>query len=90
MTVSAGSSHSIDVLIGERPGSEFQASLLIEKEGVEYKKGGAGNPILPTFRVTDAKIPDILKDKVPPFDPDGPVWRLEADNKPKSLFDRPR
>ena len=53
----AGQFYDMEVLIGERPGGLFYVVLLVEEEGVEYKKDGGGNPILPLFRTAAAKLP---------------------------------
>ena len=40
---------NLDIGIGEKPGGSFWIILNIEEEGVEYKKGPDGRPILPLF-----------------------------------------
>lgn len=73
--VQAGEFYPMEVLIGEQPGGSTFASLLIEKEGVDYKKDAKGNPILPVFRLTNTKLPD--KGEFPPHTDDGPIWKAE-------------
>ncbi|MBA3960409.1 MAG: hypothetical protein H0X40_00710 [Chthoniobacterales bacterium] len=73
----AGTYYDMSVLIGEQPGGKFFADLLVEKEGATYEKDSRGNPILPRFRVSNIGPPTGDKDKLPPFMPNGPVWRAE-------------
>ncbi len=54
VNMEAGKPYPIDVVIGEFPGGEFKAWLLVRKEGAEYKKDSKGNPILPLFRLASA------------------------------------
>ncbi|MEO6971405.1 MAG: hypothetical protein ABI217_10975 [Chthoniobacterales bacterium] len=75
----AGNSYDMEILIGEQPGGEFFADLLIEKDGTTYEKESHGSPILPIFRVADGKMPALKSaQKIPPFMPNGPVWRAEV------------
>jgi hypothetical protein len=72
----AGQTYPIEILIGEIPGGYFNVSLLIEEIGVNYEKDPGGSPILPLFRV-DPSLPNPdLKGEAPPFDPNGPVWKV--------------
>jgi hypothetical protein len=74
--VKAGQSYPIEILISEIPGGFFSASLLFQESGVEYPKTPEGSPILPIFRF-DQTIPDgTNQDDAPPFDPNGPVWKV--------------
>lgn len=67
------------ILIGEQPGGEFFADLLIEKDGASYEKESHGSPLLPIFRLADAKMPAVKSsEKLPPFAPGGPIWRAEV------------
>ena len=78
-SATAGSFYDMEILIGEQPGGEFFADLLIEKDGVTYEKESHGSPVLPIFRVADGKMPALKSgQKLPPFLPNGPVWRAEA------------
>ncbi len=88
ITVEAGKSYPIEILIGEQPGGDLHAILLLEKQGQEYKKDSHGNPILPVFRMGAGK-PPVLKqgETLPPHDPDGPIWRASSETKPKSALD---
>ena len=52
----------MQVLIGEIPGGNFCARLVVEKEGEDYPKNRDGMPVLPVFKT--AKIPDVVKDKI--------------------------
>ena len=75
--VEAGQSYAMEVLIGEQPGGEGFATLLQEVEGVAYDKDSKGNPILPVFRMADAKPEASTADApYPPHRDDGPVWKV--------------
>ena len=69
----------MEVLLGEWPGGDFKAWLMIEKEGVEYEKDTKGNPILPIFKLA-AGQPTHSGGEAPVFAKTGPVWKAE---KPK-------
>jgi hypothetical protein len=69
-----GTSYPIEILIGETPGGFFFGYLLIEEIGAQYQKDPSGSPILPLFRL-DNNPPAVPKPG-PPFDPNGPVWKL--------------
>ena len=78
-SVTVGNYYDMEVLIGEQPGGEFFADLLIEKDGASYQKESHGNPILPIFRVAEGKMPALRSgEKLPPYAPNGPIWRAEA------------
>jgi len=86
--VEAGHVYAIEVLIGEQPGGLGYASLLIEKDGVQYQKDKKGNPILPVFRVADTKPPSPGKYSYPPHTEDGPIWKsVGGGDKPFSGLD---
>jgi hypothetical protein len=74
MQVVAGQSYDMQVLIGERPGGQSLFQILLEQDGVQYKKDDKGNPILPIFRLSNEPAPEP-SDHLPPFDPNGPVWK---------------
>jgi hypothetical protein len=60
----------MEVLIGEQPGGEFFADLLIEKDGASYQKESHDHPILPIFRIAEGKMPALRSgQKLPPFAP---------------------
>ena len=72
----AGRTYPIEILIAEIPGGHFSVSLLIEEIGATYQKDPAGFPILPLFRL-DNSLPDpAMEGEVPPFDPNGPIWKF--------------
>ena len=72
----AGQSYPIDILLSELPGGIFSASLLIEEVGASYEKDPTGSPILPLFR-TDRSAPATpTPGSSPPYDPNGPVWKV--------------
>jgi hypothetical protein len=74
--VKAGESYPLEILIGEWPGGDFKAWLLIEKEGVNYEKDTKGNPILPIFKVA-AGQPMHSGSEAPVFAKNGPIWKAE-------------
>jgi hypothetical protein len=79
VSVTAGNYYEMEVLIGEQPGGEFFADLLIEKDGAKYEKESHGSPILPIFRLAEGKMPALkYGQKLPPFLEKGPIWRAEA------------
>ena len=74
--VKAGESYPMEILLGEWPGGDFKAWLMIEKEGVEYEKDTKGNPILPIFKLA-AGQPMHSGGEAPVFAKNGPVWKAE-------------
>jgi hypothetical protein len=82
--VSGGQSYPIDILIGEWPGGQFKAYLMLEKEGVQYEKDSKGSPILPIFKLADSTVAQPASE-APVFAKNGPVWKAEKakdDTKP--------
>lgn len=67
----------LDVLVGERPGGEFCAFLLFEKQGVEYPKNKQGKLILPVFQLAAQPIPGREEGdgRAPSFLKPGKIWR---------------
>ncbi len=59
ITLKAGESQDIEVLIGEVPGGAFCAMLTVEVEGVEYPKSPQGGPLLPIFKTAEPSL-DLL------------------------------
>jgi hypothetical protein len=86
ISVTKGNSYDIDVAIGESPGGHFFAQLLVEWQGRDYKKDGAGNPILPIFRVANVPPPDVSKSlgSVPVAAGDTP-WEVVQDSSSSIL-----
>ena len=74
--VNAGQGYPMDVVIGEWPGGDFKAWLLIEKDGVNYDKDSKGNPILPIFKLAAGETTRGGVE-VPVFAKSGPVWKAE-------------
>ncbi|MFL6513652.1 MAG: hypothetical protein ACJ8M1_01370 [Chthoniobacterales bacterium] len=74
--VTAGESYPMEVLMGEWPGGEFKAWLMIEKDGVQYEKDAKGTPILPIFKLAAG---DVTRGggEAPVFAKAGPVWKAE-------------
>jgi hypothetical protein len=72
----AGQIIDLDVIIGERPGGEFNAFLMIEKQGESYALDASGHPILPIFQVAayDTPVIDNLKTE-PRFAQGAPIWK---------------
>lgn len=81
-SVTAGKSYPIDILISEIPGGSFCASLLIEEVGVKYEKDALnGSPILPLFRLDGSNPKVDPTEDAPPFDPNGPIWKLDTQRR---------
>lgn len=78
--VQGGNTYDMQVLIGEWPGGEFKAWLLLEKENGEYEKDKGGNPILPIFKLQAGEVTSV-SGEAPVFAKQGPVWKAE---KPKA------
>ncbi len=55
----------LDILVGERPGGEFAAFLLYQKQGGTYQNDPKGHPILPVFQLSDQPIPGRAGDNAP-------------------------
>ena len=89
ITVQAGKPYEIDVLIGERPGGGFQASLFIEKGGGKYEKNSNGDPILPLFRLTGGEFKLPGEAKAPPFAQNTEPWKAVKGVAPGSLLPLP-
>ncbi|NLX25180.1 MAG: hypothetical protein GXY61_04350 [Lentisphaerae bacterium] len=54
----------IDIVIGEIPGGEFLARLLIEQKGKTYRMVGSGagrRPVLPVFKTVEIDDPEMIK-----------------------------
>jgi hypothetical protein len=68
-----GKPTDMEVLIGEQPGGIFYCRLYIEQDGVEYRKGNNGQPILPIFK-TQA-VPEKL---IPKMEIDPGVGTVEG------------
>jgi hypothetical protein len=66
----------LDVIIGERPGGNFNAYLMIEKQGVTYEKDKRNRAILPIFQVAayDTPLP-AHPDEAPPFSKGATPWK---------------
>ncbi len=78
ITVEAGKSYPIEVIIGEQPGGKSYAALLQEVDGATYDKDARGNPILPVFRMSaDKPAASTPERPYPPHRDDGPVWKAE-------------
>jgi hypothetical protein len=74
MQLEAGKPYPIEILIGEQPGGSAFFCLLVEKQGVEYRKDGKGNPILPIFRLAEQKG-SLPQGEYPPHEDKGPIWK---------------
>jgi hypothetical protein len=74
--VNAGESYPMEVLVGEWPGGDFKAWLMIEKDGVQYEKDAKGVPILPIFKLAAGEV-TRGGGEAPVFAKTGPVWKAE-------------
>lgn len=81
VSVSAGDHYDIEILIGEHPGGQFCAFLLLEKDGVKYETDPKGGPVLPVFKVGPVET-TRTGESVPATMPDQPWSTWTADNKP--------
>lgn len=63
----------LDLLIGEQPGGEFCAFLLVEKQGQSYRQEGK-YPVLPIFQVAPFNTP-VPKEPATPFATGFPIWK---------------
>jgi hypothetical protein len=60
-TLTAGQNYPLDILIGECPGSKFNAYLLVQQKGVQYEPRKEGlSPALPVFQTESVAIPKGL------------------------------
>jgi hypothetical protein len=66
--------YDLDVLIGERPGGQFYAFLMIEKKGGSYETDKDG-PVLPIFQIAPYDTPVPTQDRAPRFAKDAPIWK---------------
>lgn len=64
----------LDVLVGERPGGDFCAFLLFQKQGASYETDKNGHPVLPVFQLAAMEIPGKGTDKAPPFSRATETW----------------
>ncbi len=86
--VKAGQFYEMEILIGERPGGLVFFCLMLEEEGVEYRRDTKSNPTLPVFRLAGGPFAE-LKDgqTLPPYDPEGPIWKAAPMKPGGSRFD---
>ena len=77
ITVEAGQSYPVDIVISAWGGGQSDYYLLVRKEGVEYTKDSRGNPILPLFHVGPGNPPTV-QGKAPVYQHDGLVWKAIA------------
>ncbi len=49
----------LDVIIGERPGGQFNAFLMVEKQGETYPKDSRGRSIFPIFQLAKYETPQL-------------------------------
>lgn len=82
-SVTKGEVLDIDIMISEIPGGRFFAFLGIEDCDLtnEYERDPQyGSPILPLFRTSSA-LPEVKPGaEIPPFSPNGPIWRTVSKN----------
>jgi hypothetical protein len=84
--VEAGRYYDIEIVIGDH-GGMTSACLLMEKEGVQYEKDGAGNPILPPFKLAPGKLPPPIGRQTPlRVVENGPIWKAASEG-PTSVLD---
>lgn len=66
----------LDVLVGERPGGEFCAFLLYQRQGDTYPKDPAGALILPVFQLAVQDVPGKEGRQAPLFTISKELWKL--------------
>lgn len=75
LDLKAGQVVDLDILIGERAGGNFCATLCIEKKGDKYQQID-GHPILPVFQLAPFKTPNPeSRQQGPQISQDGPIWK---------------
>lgn len=91
VSVSAGNSYPMEIVIGEKPGGEFNAFLLLEKVGAHAEKGGAGSPSLPIFKLAPSNTA-TRTDHAPEVAADTPwsVWKATSGATGGGLLDQLR
>jgi hypothetical protein len=65
----------LDVLVGERPGGNFCAFLLYEKQGQTYPKNEKGETMYPIFQLAPYKTPAFSAREAPPASEAAAVWK---------------
>jgi len=66
----------LDIAVGERPGGQFSAFLLVQKEGEVYEKSHSGaQPILPIFQLVPKETPEVPVRLGPPFAKNSKPWK---------------
>jgi hypothetical protein len=90
VSVEAGKPYEMEVLIGERPGGGFQASLFIERGAGKYEKNSSGDPILPLFRLAGGEFKLPAGAKAPPFAQNAEPWKAVKGVNPGSMLQLPR
>lgn len=85
IVVKEGQAYPVEILLSEL-GGLFGAALMIEEEGVEYRKDSTGSPILPLFRLDDSVPPPSNENRgSPAYDPTGPAWRVRPGDLPRGI-----
>lgn len=75
ITLKKGEPVDLDVLVGERPGGDFCAFLLYQKQGETYQLDKEGHPILPVFQLAPMEIPNKKPNDAPPFTRASETWQ---------------
>ena len=76
MELKEGQIIDLDVIIGERPGGQFNAFLMIEKQGENYDHDRQSHPILPIFQIAPYDTPALNDTKQEPLFAKGfPPWK---------------
>jgi hypothetical protein len=85
--VNGGQSYPMEVLLGEWPGGDFKAWLLIEKEGADYEKDDKGQPKLPIFKLAPGEPKG--GGEAPVYAKTGPIWKAEKAKESASASTKP-
>lgn len=75
-TVRKGQELAVNIILGERPGGMVGYILMLEEQGVNYRKDSSGRDILPPFAVSPLSGDDIL------YLEEFPGWEWEHQNVP--------
>ncbi|MEO7934379.1 MAG: hypothetical protein ABIT76_14600 [Chthoniobacterales bacterium] len=79
--VRAGISYNMEIMIGERPGGEFSAYLLLEKDQEKYDVLPGGGPKLPVFKMRPGPVASKGKGVAVANDTIWSVWLAPPDRE---------
>ncbi|PTX92028.1 hypothetical protein DB346_24050 [Verrucomicrobia bacterium LW23] len=65
----------LDIVIGERPGGQFNGFLLYQKQGETYQNDEKGFPILPIFQLAPFETQQFEANRTTRFAPSTKYWK---------------